>query len=669
MTRCNKPATAGHPKPERCKEHHGQYRLLYKKYKEAQKEVDRVRNGREIPTEAEISEYTSRAETMQKLKWVSRYVKAIRVERTGRDIHSKRFFLKVDDGHKIRIKVLAKEMEKANRVIEKLGQRVLELYIVEHPEAEWAKTAESEGIWKSALRQNQPSTTTQGATSASARRENTTSVSATVEAGDVVLPEGEDAEGEDEDLVELAYQAEKRRLCAAFEAFMDLDHGKKFARKMFTSRGLDPSKHGSPLAMYMAALQYYHMCQYARRVVFHHPVLFAKSLDKVTFRDMILSDDFDLEDATHFAQLFVRVDEFPLPWMKDAMFEALEMMKHPNPESGAANLGDVGSRVKVLGGWIYNRKHTKAVTDEVWWHLFKSIDPQSNTENRYVRLCSTYDDLIRMLSVGGLGLLPPPGFCRFENDLNSTNRATAARMHLSISGVVIADMVSPQRLMGIEGPIPTNKRPQSAGKIVWAEVESRAYLFGAVRHEKGGFSEAFLEELRARPDLYQLLVWSETDPQSLVEESGADGGKALPPLRSRTFEASRSALQTTPRGEWEIFRSAKDILFSTEKDKMIGYIASLRRPGSAGWFFHFKEFPVRYIVVLDAEPRRHGSILMRLVAWAALRAGGYAKGEYSDKKYEKASDSLFEEKAKERLSWMKPELYGTWSTTKMADAD
>ncbi|KAF6740828.1 hypothetical protein DFP72DRAFT_1057073 [Ephemerocybe angulata] len=460
MTRCDKPATAGHPKPDRCKEHHGQYRLLCKKYKEAQNEVDRVRNGREIPTEAEISEYTSRAETMQKLKWVSRYVKAIRVERTGRDIHSKRFFLKVDDGHKIRIKILAKEMERANRVIEKLGEHVLELYIEEHPEAEWAKSPESQRVWKHAQAQkSQPSNTTQG-TSFPAGRGTAPSTSAAGNDVDVEI-----SEDEDEDLVELAYQAEKRRLCVAFEPFMDLDRGKKFAREMFASRGLDPSKHSSPLAMYMAALQYYHMCQYARRVVFHHPVLFAKSLDKVTFRDMILSDDFDFEDAIQFAKLFVRVDEFPLPWMKDAMFEALEMMKRPNPELATANIGNVSNRVTILGGWIYNRKHTKAVTDEVWW-----------------------------------------------NDLNSTNRATAARMHLSISGVIIADMVSPQRLMGIEGPIPTNKRPQSAGKIVWAEVESRAYLFGAVRHEKGGFSEAFLEELKSRPDLYQLLVWSDNRP-------------------------------------------------------------------------------------------------------------------------------------------------------------
>ena len=296
------------------------------------------------------------------------------------------------------------------------------------------------------------------------------------------------------------------------------------------------------------------------------------------------------------------------------------------------------------------------------------VGPQARTENRYVRLCDSYDDMIGMLSRGGLGLLPPPGFCKFDTP-NAQAMATAARMHLSLSGVVIADLVSPSIP---KGPVPTNKQPQSRGCIVWADVESRGYLFGAIRHENDSFSEAFLQELKARPDLFQLIVYRQGDPKSKVEEAGSDeGGKALPALRSRQFEAPRlwdfSKEPPRGRGRWETFRSANDILFSTKKEKIFGYITTLEQTRSAGWFFHFKKFPVRYFVVLDGVPNRHGSELIRNVAWAALRAGGYAAGELTTQKYYKASDKLFEEKAAQRLSWMDPALHGTWSKTKMAE--
>jgi hypothetical protein len=94
MTRCTLPPTDGHPTPNRCKQHHNRYRLLCKKYKDAQGKVDQVKNSGELPTDAEIKAYTDRAAVMAKLKWVSDYVEAIRVERTGRDLHSRRFFLK-----------------------------------------------------------------------------------------------------------------------------------------------------------------------------------------------------------------------------------------------------------------------------------------------------------------------------------------------------------------------------------------------------------------------------------------------------------------------------------------------------------------------------------------------------------------------------------------------
>jgi len=75
--------------------------------------------------------------------------------------------------------------------------------------------------------------------------------------------------------------------------------------------------------------------------------------------------------------------------------------------------------------------------------------------------------------------------------------------------------------------------------------------------------------------------------------------------------------------------------------------------------------PVKYFVILDAVPNRHHSFLARKVAWVALCAQGFGEGEYSERKYARASDTMFLKCAKERLSW-KPE--GSWSMTKMEDA-
>jgi len=93
ITRCGQLATEGHPKPERCKEHHTQYRTLYKKYKDASKVVDEVKGGAELPTRGEIGRYTDRHAVLEKVSWVCDYLEAIRVEKAGREIHSKRFFL------------------------------------------------------------------------------------------------------------------------------------------------------------------------------------------------------------------------------------------------------------------------------------------------------------------------------------------------------------------------------------------------------------------------------------------------------------------------------------------------------------------------------------------------------------------------------------------------
>lgn len=140
-TRCGRPATSGCPDTDRCREHHTQYRLHYRKYKEAQEEAERVRGGRAMPTVDEMEGCTSKAEAIQKMEWVWRYTKAIIVERTERVSHSKRFFLESDFGHRARIEVLEEEIEKAQQVIEKLGEQ--NLRIEEHLKAERADMLQS----------------------------------------------------------------------------------------------------------------------------------------------------------------------------------------------------------------------------------------------------------------------------------------------------------------------------------------------------------------------------------------------------------------------------------------------------------------------------------------------------------------------------------------------
>jgi len=94
ITRCGQLATGGHPKPERCKVHHAQYCTLYKKYKDASKVVDDVKDGAELPAKDHIGQYADWHAALEKARWVRKYLEAIRVEKAGREIHQKRFFLK-----------------------------------------------------------------------------------------------------------------------------------------------------------------------------------------------------------------------------------------------------------------------------------------------------------------------------------------------------------------------------------------------------------------------------------------------------------------------------------------------------------------------------------------------------------------------------------------------
>lgn len=294
-------------------------------------------------------------------------------------------------------------------------------------------------------------------------------------------------------------------------------------------------------------------------------------------------------------------------------------------------------------------------------HLLKALDPPADVENRFVRVCNNFEDLHSLLSFGAMGFIPPPRFCLAED--HNGRSSQASRNHLSLSGVIVTDMISPSQ---ISGPLPSKKWARRRGCITWGEMESRSYIFGAIRNEPDSFTQAFLTELGSRPNQFLVVTRSDADPGQRVEILGNTSRSDTYQLRTRTFEAplGPSILHRPEgQGEWNIIRSAVDVLFGEKP--IVGYLKALERPGSSGWFFNFKKFPIKYFLVLDVTPGRHVQHLSRQVSWAALCAQKLASGKYSEREYNKASDVLFERHARDRLSWM-PEAYGSWTTTKMA---
>ncbi|KAF9233643.1 hypothetical protein BU15DRAFT_79892 [Melanogaster broomeanus] len=633
MTRCGRPATEGYPKPERCKAHHGQYRNMYKKYKDASKVVDGVKQGAELPTKEQINRYTDWHLALEKARWVRKYVEALRVERAGRDIHQRRFFLKVDDGHKMRLKLLKKEMVKAVDALDGLQARAFKLYMPESPLHDVDEPVLS--AFDSDLMER-PMRTTEEVVDIVQSSDRLKDLLGTTGKKPLTAPPI-DSTG-DEDLIDISLLAQKQQMIAAIAPFTDLESFISMhpleAADMGVLRELRWKKSSSATS-----------------------TLFMKSLEKVSFKDLILGDDFSIEDMFRFFELFIRPLEFPLPWFKDAVLDALAISRHGT----AANVGRVENRFPLLGGWVFNKAHTVTMSNEAWWDLLKGLDPPANIENRFVRVCNNFDDLISFLSFGALGLVPIPSFCNRKPTYCFDPRFS--RNHLSLSGVVVTDTVSTSCPPHMCGPMPTNQKAKQRGCVVWAEVESRAYMFGAVRNEPDPFVDAFLRELRARPDLFQVVTRSETDPGREVEIFGAGPSQALPTMRSRSFEAPRSSFPPNGSGEWKVVRSAVDVLYGTGKE-IQGYLTILSRD-MKGWFFRYKKFPVKYFVILDTVPNRDHSVLARNVAWAALRARRYGEGEYDLRKYAIASDKLFQKCANERLGWLPKDI--EWNVTKMED--
>ncbi|KAG9311907.1 hypothetical protein JVU11DRAFT_8168 [Chiua virens] len=201
-------------------------------------------------------------------------------------------------------------------------------------------------------------------------------------------------------------------------------------------------------------------------------------------------------------------------------------------------------------------------------------------------------------------------------------------------------------------------------------------MFGAMRNEQDRFTEAFICELRARPDLFQVVLRSETAPGRQVEMfgSGPSNDEALPAIRGHQFEAPPWPVASIPsvppslKDKWDVKWSALDVLYGSrgpgDSGLKSGYLSDTAQ-ADEGRFFRFKTFPVTYFVILDTVHNRDRSVLARNVAWAALRAGGYAEGEYTVHKYAVAADKLVEKCTKERLEWVSEEM--KWKIPRMQD--
>ncbi|KIK36601.1 hypothetical protein CY34DRAFT_94074, partial [Suillus luteus UH-Slu-Lm8-n1] len=648
MTRCNQPAEEGF---ERCEVHQAQYCTLCAKYKEASEIVDNIKSGRELPTKEQIQRYTDLHLTLEEARWVREYLKSIRVERIGRTIHQNRFFLKgepfmfpcLDDGHKIRFKVLAGKMVEAVDTLNDIQARALDLYIADNPGTEWMKPVQSSNIFD-----DKPISTEEIVEAAQRTLPNdSNNFAGTLSASEKSMRSSALA---DEDLIDVKLQSQKAQMLDVFEIVTDPDLFARLRREANPDDS-DPTFEPDPSVLFNISQQY------ARRIMYHDSDFFFKTLNKVSFRDLVLDDDFSIEDTCKFMFLFE----------KNKLVACLCKLQNAPSHACCSD-----SRHKVLGGWIYSCAHTRPISKEAWWasifnplYLLELLKPPADVENRFVRLCNNFDDMVNFLSFGAIGMLPPSTFCSEQYDEVD---AIAPRKHLSLSGVVITDMVSGPKPPHMIGPIPTTRRARKPGCIVWCEMEDRGYMFGALRNEPDSFNDAFLRELRARPDLFQVVTRSETDPGRDVEIFPTD---ALPASRCRHFEAppALTANRPTGSGEWHVTRSAVDVLYGTHCE-MPGvpnypFLGYLQNRNKIGWFFRFIKFPVKYIVILDTVPNRHHSILAMNVAWAALRAQGYGKGEFELWKYAKASDKLFQKRAKELLSWT-PENW-RWQATKLVD--
>ncbi|KAH7870588.1 uncharacterized protein C8R40DRAFT_632968 [Lentinula edodes] len=84
-------------------------------------------------------------------------------------------------------------------------------------------------------------------------------------------------------------------------------------------------------------------------------------------------------------------------------------------------------------------------------------------------------------------------------------------------------------------------------------MEKREYLFGALRNDPDAFTDAFISGIRERPNLFQVVLHSDTDPGQRFECFGS-GNEALPAIQMRTFEALPPSINNHPlgAGKWQV---------------------------------------------------------------------------------------------------------------------
>ncbi|KAJ7478764.1 hypothetical protein B0H11DRAFT_2234218 [Mycena galericulata] len=617
MTRCSETPSHGNP-IERCRVHHEQYQIMTGRYKEAQRFVDATLEGKAL--------------------LMKKYVNAIRVERTGRELHHKRFFLKVDDGHKIRINVLAKQMSEGVEIRDALEARAMALYVKDDPAQDWMHEFQATSL-------DDEDSGPNPITSYMRQSENKWKEKAAVNAED--------------DLIALKLRFRRDVYFQMLGLFLDPDRfWPEYDR--FTNQ---PPRPNNDETRKIGKIINIAFAQYFRRIVFHDPHLFAKSLGKISFKDLVMDDDFGFEDVQRIMLMMEKRMTFGLIWWKDSLTEAIFIK---DTTEASANMGSLENRVKILGGWVYNNSRTTPAPNKT---LLTCEEKQKDIENRYVRLCCNYDELQLFLTMSAFVMEEGPSFCTVGSEENPSWDSTATRKHLTLCGVIVTDMVNGAvgfQKYDFTGPMPSQIPAKQRGCITWVELERRTYIFGAIRNEPDDFTTAFLNELRARPDLFSVVTRSDTDPPRKV----ASFGEVTDQVRKRQFEAPLQPMHNRPagRGNWEVLRTADNVLYGGGEapfNKMAGYLSANfnndKGRGTRSFFFH-KRFPVKYFLIMTASPGVNVHKLARQVSWAAFRAHGLVQGDYDEQKYDKASDVLFIKHARERLSFLPEGGYAVRTT-------
>ncbi|PCH37805.1 hypothetical protein WOLCODRAFT_161059 [Wolfiporia cocos MD-104 SS10] len=628
-SRCLQPPTDG----PRCSMHQKQYRTMYKRYKEAADIVDEMEKV-ELPPVPEIEQYADLRLAKEKATWLRQYIEAIRVEKSGREVHSKRFFMKIDNGHKMRIKLLERKMVKALDVMDVLQERVFDLQFRQDPAYAWIKRfqKDSPDIAPKAKDDHFQF-------SDILKRSSHATESAVVVEAD---------ESEDDDPIEFLMRAQKREYLKEYhfirqssEDFMD---------------SLSDQDRSDPDYVRKCNIRRDMVLQYTRRVILYDPVLMLKAEGKVSWNDLFLDPDFTVEDFIRLEAGWEKGLQIGLLWWKDSALDAISMWPKVGQKNTSANVGSLKDRVKLVGGWVFNVRHTRAMTNEAWWHLLDALRPPPNIENRFMNLFNNFDELQTFMSYAAFGLVPSPSFCR-ESD------TAAFRGHLSMCGVVLGDVVTS---MAYFGPVPATKPASRPGLIQWAEAQSRSYVFGAVRDGDDPFARAFLTQLRMRPEKFLVFTHSDMDPGEQLEQFGGYADETFYTMRARNFEAPPAPFENRPRGrgEWTVARWCRDVLFGTDRQMLPdmpvpgikGYLTELKTERNGGWLFWLKKdrFPVKYFVIFSVEPGDNSFELVRDIAWAALQAARYAprREPYSTGAYVKAADVLKRKRFEELFGWL-----------------